>query len=172
MVSSILVKLMILISMALRRILPYPTNPVKIALPQTIVFFRSVKNISALKIYWDESPLDLEKIEKIETGLAAQNLRYPLYNYVHLPASENPYWPETTAKFEEFLSDRKDFNEISIEPNVVRLEIAKRLGKLHSATDIEGVNKDQYRDHGATWWNTYQTSTHIGKTQGTTLRQD
>ena len=171
--SSILVKLMILISMALRRILPYPTNPVKIVLSQTIVFFfRSVKNISALKIYWDESPLDLEKIEKIETGLAAQNLRYPLYNYVHLPASENPYWPETTAKFEEFLSDRKDFNEISIEPNVVRLEIAKRLGKLHSATDIEGVNKDQYRDHGATWWNTYQTKTHIGKTQGTTLRQD
>ena len=91
-----------------------------------------------MKIYWDESPLDLDKIEKIDTGLAEQNLRYPsLYGYAHLPATLE--WPDTIAKFEEFLSDRKDFNEISIEPSEVRMEIAKRLGKLHSANDIEGL---------------------------------
>ena len=81
--------------------------------------------------------MDLDKIEKIDTGLAEQNLRYPLYGYVHLPASLE--WPDTIAKFEEFLSDRKDFNEISIEPSDVRMEIAKRLGELHSATDIQGL---------------------------------
>ena len=98
-----------------------------------------MKNISVLKIYFDGTDIDLNKIEKIDQGLTAQNLRYPVYEYVHLPASTNPEWPKTTAKFEEFLSNRKDFEEQSIEPKEARLEIAKRFGKLHSAADIAGL---------------------------------
>ena len=92
-----------------------------------------------MKIYFDGSELDLEKIEKIDNGLTAQDLRYPVYEYVHLAASEDPKWPKTIAKFEEFLSNREDFEEKSIEPKAARLEIARRFGKLHSATDIEGL---------------------------------
>ena len=98
-----------------------------------------LNNISVLKIYFDGSLLDFAKIEKIDKGLTAQNLRYPVYEYVHLPASINPAWPKTTAKFEEFLSNRKDFEEQPIEPKEARLEIAKRFGKLHSASDIAGL---------------------------------
>lgn len=81
----------------------------------------------------------MRKIEKIDKGLTAQSLRYPVYEYVHLPASTDPEWPKTTAKFEEFLSNRKDFEEQPIEPREARLEIAKHFGKLHSATDIAGL---------------------------------
>ena len=98
-----------------------------------------LKNISVLKIYFDGADIDLNKIEKIDKGLTAQNLRYPVYEYVHLPASTDPEWPKTIAKFEEFLSNRKDFEEQSIEPKEARLEIAKRFGKLHSAADIAGL---------------------------------
>ena len=91
-----------------------------------------------MKIYFDGSSIDLDKIEKIDKGLTAQNLRYPVYEYVHLAASDDPKWPKTTAKFEEFLSNREDFEEKPIEPKAARLEIAKRFGKLHSASDIEG----------------------------------
>ena len=52
--------------------------------------------------------------------------------------------PKTTAKFEEFLSNRKDFKNQPIEPKEARLEIAKRLGKLHSASDIEGLVLNNY----------------------------
>ena len=98
-----------------------------------------MKNISVLKIYFDDSVLDFAKIEKIDKGLTSQNLRYPVYEYVHLPASTNPEWPNTTVKFEEFLSNRKDFWKQPIEPKEARLEIAKRFGKLHSAADIAGL---------------------------------
>ena len=98
-----------------------------------------MKNISVLKIYFDGTEIDLKKIEKIDEGLTAQNLRYPVYEYVHLPASTDPKWPKTTAKFEEFLSNRKDFEEQPIEPREARLEIAKKFGKLHSASDIAGL---------------------------------
>ena len=121
------------------------------------------KNILVLKIYFDGSELDLTKIEKIDKGLTAQNLRYPVYEYVHLPASTDPEWPKTIAKFEEFLSDRKDFENVSIEPKAARLEIAKKFGKLHSAADLEGVSKTEYREAGKGWWNTYETKAHLGK---------
>ena len=100
---------------------------------------KTFKKRLVLKIYKDGSLIDLAKAEKIDKGLTAQNLRYPVYNYVHLAKSTDPEWPKTTAKFEEFLSDRKDFKNVPIEPKEARLEIAKRLGKLHSATDIEGL---------------------------------
>ena len=90
-----------------------------------------------MKIYFDDSLLNLEEIEMIDKGLTAQNLRYPVYEYVHLP--ESGKWRKTTAKFEEFLSNREDFYGKSIEPETARLEIARRFGKLHSATDIEGI---------------------------------
>ena len=162
MVSPIRAKLMIVHLPDLLIILPSPTNPVRLAEYQA---YTLPKHFSALKIYYDGNPLDMEKVEKIDTGLAAQNLRYPLYGYVHYPASENPGWSDTTAKFEEFLEDRITFADAPIEPREARLEIARRFGKLHSATDIEGVNKDQYREHGETWWNTYETGTHLGNTQ-------
>ena len=101
-------------------------------------------NISVLKIYFEDTLIDLAKIEKIDKGLTSQNLRYPVYEYVHLPASINPKWPKTTAKFEEFLSNRKDFKNQPIEPKEARLEIAKRLGKLHSASNIEGLVSNNY----------------------------
>ena len=93
---------------------------------------------SALKIYYDDNALDMEKVEAIDTQLAEQDLRHPLYDYVHYSASDYPGWPDTIAKFEEFLEDRISFADIPIEPREARLEIARRFGKLHSATDIEG----------------------------------
>ena len=147
-----------------------------------------MKNISVLKIYFDGGDIDLNKIEKIDKGLTAQDLRYPVYEYVHLPASTDPEWPKTTAKFEEFLSNRKDFEEQAIEPKEARIEIAKRFGKLHSATDIaglvlkhnkllnmqksreyscletiKGVSKTEYREAGKGWWNTYETKAHLSE---------
>ena len=102
-----------------------------------------LKNISVLKIFFDHIELDFARMWRIDEGLTSQNLRYPVYEYVHLPASTKPEWPKTTAKFEEFLSNRKDFENQPIEPKEARLEIAKRFGKLHSATDIEGLVLNQ-----------------------------
>ena len=112
----------------------------------------------------------MAKIEKIDKGLTSQILRYPVYEYVRIPAATNPEWSITTAKFEEFFPNTKSFVNQPIEPKEARLEIAKRLGKLHSASDIEGVSKTEYREYGKGGWNsiqfssnTYDTKPHLGK---------
>ena len=53
--------------------------------------------------------MDLDKIERIDTGLSAQGLRYPVYEYIRLPKSDEPKYPATIGKFEQFLSGKKDF---------------------------------------------------------------
>ena len=129
-----------------------------------------LKNISVLKIFFDHIELDFARMWRIDEGLTSQNLRYPVYEYVRIPAATNPEWSITTAKFEEFFPNRKSFPNQPIEPKEVRLEIAKRLGKLHSASDIEGVSKTEYREYRKGSWNsiqfsrnTYDTKPHLGK---------
>ena len=94
-----------------------------------------------MEIYADDTILDLSRMEKIDIGLTAQNLRYPVYKYVHLTASKSPEWPATTAKFSEHLALRNlgFFPEPSGPPKGAKVEIARRLGKLHSAFNIEGL---------------------------------
>ena len=77
----------------------------------------------------------------IDEGLTAQNLRHvPLYKYVHLEATDYPEGLTVTAKFQEYLSweNLTSFAISKLKPQEARVEIARRLGKLHSATHIKG----------------------------------
>ena len=77
-----------------------------------------VPNDTALKVYFD-GELDLEKLEKIDTQLTEQNLRYPVYDWIK------------GAKFEEFLSGRRDLDPEDFARADIREAVARQFARLH-----------------------------------------
>ena len=64
-------------------------------------------NDTALKVYFDNG-LDFDKLEKIDTQLTEQKLRYPVYEWVK------------GAKFEEFLTGRRDLESEDFAKSEIR----------------------------------------------------
>ena len=75
-------------------------------------------NDTALKVYFD-GDLDLDKLEKIDTQLTEQKLRYPVYDWVK------------GAKFEEFLSGRRDLDPEDFDRDDIREAVARQFARLH-----------------------------------------
>ena len=119
-------------------------------------------NDTALKVYFDNE-LDLDKLEKIDTQLTEQKRRYPVYEWVK------------GAKFEEYLSGRRDLTNEDFAKPEIREAVARQFARLHgggfdeslilsfTSLVVTGINKNEYRENKKGWWNTYQVQGHFGK---------
>jgi len=114
-----------------------------------------VPEITALKIYFRSETKNFTEMKEIDFQLAAQDVRYPVYEYMELDGGE---W----AKFEQFLSGKKDFQGLQdqFKDPVVYEEIIRNIARLHSA-EVSNINQMKYKQPYAGWWNTYQVKAHF-----------
>ena len=77
---------------------------------------KDIPSETALKIYFFSDPMakDWQELEAIDLQLTKQGARYPVYEWVY-----KPDWP-IRAKFEQFLSGKKDFQDEGFDDPLVR----------------------------------------------------
>ena len=104
-----------------------------------------------MKIYFRSETKNFTEMKEIDFQLAAQDVRYPVYEYMELEGGE---W----AKFEQFLSGKKDFQGLQdqFKDPVVYEEIIRNIARLHSA---EGSDfKQDYFEYCSAVQNNLQKS--------------
>lgn len=83
---------------------------------------------TALKVYFS-SGMDLDKLQKIETQLTQQGLHYPVYDWIRL--YDRVTGVNLTAKFEEFLSGRRELEMKDFRKSKIREAVAREIARLH-----------------------------------------